>query len=279
VGRDREGAYARLHDNVGARGLLIERIPYSRPDVREPVKVEVETKLRSTEGDLFQASWQEFRAAVILPPLIRDLNMLRLANVKPWITGGARSRPTILNWVELGTLWASAQLPGDAFARFARDNVLRAYATSICGLIGGARWTAAERRFANGSPGTLPELAKALGDNAYQTVIANDVKRNASGLAALSLDDRVHECARSCHRIAPKMRAGFTPEWHAEFMLRLASSPSQASSWAGPLVRIGIDMALENPMMLRVARYMVLAVHLSSDRSGGSALYEGWTWD
>jgi hypothetical protein len=186
---------------------------------------------------------------------------------------------TILRWLELSDLWTTGRLPGDAFARHARDNVLRAFAISISSVIGGARWAAGEQQLANGGQGALLELSKAIGSTAYEGIIAGDVKRRAPGFSSLSLDARVLECARFLRRIAPNMRPGIPPEWHAEFMLRLASSPSQASTWAGQWSRVGIDMALQHPIMLRVARYIVLAVHFAVDRPLGASLYEGWAWD
>ncbi len=279
VGRDREGPFARLHDNVGARSLRVERLSYSRPDLRESIQVDIVSRLRSNEGGLFNATWQEFRAAVLLPPFVHDINSIRLATVRPWITAGPRSVDTILKWLELSDLWATARLPGDAFARHARDNVLRAFATSVCSVIGGARWAAGEQQLVNGNQGALLELSKAIGNTDYEGIIAGDVKRRAPGFASLSLDGRVSECARLLRRIAPNMRPGMPPEWHAEFMLRLASSPSQASTWAGPWSRVGIDMAIQHAMMLRVARYIVLAVHFANDRPINASLYEGWAWD
>jgi hypothetical protein len=279
VGRDRDGPYVRLHDNVGARDLKVERIAYARPDVREIVQIDLDSKLRSTEGGLFLATWQEFRAAVVLPPSVRDFNSLRLANVKPWIASSGRLPETILKWVDLSAVWATARLPGDAFARHARDNVLRALVISICSVIGGSRWAAAEQRLANGNPAIILELSRALNDNDYQGIIAADVRRRATGFAVLSLEERVRECARYLRKIAPNMRPGVPPEWYSEFMLRLASSPAQMSPWAGPLVQVGVDMALEHPMMLRIARYMVLAVQDSIEKPVGASLYEGWVWD
>jgi len=279
VGRDREGPYARLHDNVGARSLKVECLTYSRPDVRESIQIDIESRLRSKEGGLFSATWQEFRATVLLPPFVHDINSIRLATVRPWITASPRSMDTILKWLELSGLWATGRLPGDAFARHARDNVLRAFAISISSVIGGARWAAGEQQLANGNQGALLELSKAIGSTAYEGIIAGDVKRRAPGFASLSLDARVSECARLLRRIAPNMRPGIPPEWHAEFMLRLASSPSQASTWAGQWSRVGIDMAIQHAMMLRVARYIVLAVHFAIDREIGASLYEGCAWD
>jgi hypothetical protein len=279
IGRDHDGPYARLHDNVGARNLKVERFTYSRPDVREPIQVDIESMLRSKEGGLFSATSNEFRAAVLLPPFVHDFNSIRLAAVRPWITASPRSLNTILNWLELSGLWTSARLPGDPFARHARDNVLRAFAASISSVIGGGRWAAGEQRIASGGQPALVELAKAIGVTAYEGIIAGDVKRRAPDFVSLPLDARVRECASYLRRIAPNLRSDVPREWHAEFMLRLASTPGQALAWAGQWSYVGIDMALQHAMMLRVARYIVLAVHYAVDRPSGASPYEGWAWD
>jgi len=279
VGRDREGPYLRLHDNLGNRHISVERFSFSNPDIRQPVTVGLDSRWRSVDGGLFVAVSQEFNAGVVLPPTVRDLRDLRRATVRPWISHGSRSSDTVLAWMELSRLWTAARLPGNAFARYARNEVLRSFSISICSVICGPRWSAGERLLQAQGKTALVELGKALNETAYQGLVASDVKRRAPGFVQLSLDERVGEFARYVRKIAPVVRPAISPESLSGFLLRLASSPGQTTRWGGPLARVGIDVAIQQPMMLRVARYLVLVVHSILDKSTDASPYESWAWE
>jgi hypothetical protein len=148
----------------------------------------------------------------------------------------------------------------------------------ICSLINGARWASGERRLEEGDTTALDQLAAAIGENPYQATIAAELKRHAGQYVSLSNSDRVQEFARVLRRIDPSIGQVRDPLWLPEYLLRLASSPDKALAWAGEPARAWVHTAMLKPIMLRAARYLVLAVHqLSNDIETGAA-YNGWAW-
>jgi len=284
VGQDRDGPYGRLYDNVGAKDVLIERLEFATPDVRHSVTVDVDSKLRDEGGGLFVATWHEHSAAVVVPPRVRQLADFGRAIAKPWIVSGHRSAETIGRWLELSELWQSARLPGNALARIARDRVLRAFATSICSVIGGSGWAACERAMTRADTPAKERSAweaasQLLADNQYQGIVAADLKRSVPEAALLSLDDRIMRFARYLKRIAPTTRPGVDHVWMATFLLRLVSSPGETRSWSGDSCQPALEATLVNPMIVRAARFFVVGVHLQLGESTPSGCYAGWDWE
>ena len=284
VGQDRDGPYGRLYDNIGANDILIERLQFATPDVRHSVTVDLDSKLRDEGGGLFVATWREHRAAVVVPPRVRQLADFGRAIPKPWIVSGHRSPETVGRWLELSELWQSARLPGHALARIARDRVLRAFATSICSVIGGSGWAARERALI-GADTPAKELSAweaashSLAENQYEAMVAADLKRSVPEAASLALDDRIQRFARHLKRIAPTMRPGFDHLWMATFLLRLVSSPGETRSWSGHLWQRAVEDALARPVIVRAARFFVVGVHLQLGGNAPSGCYAGWDWE
>jgi hypothetical protein len=70
------------------------------------------------------------------------------------------------------------------------------------------------------------------------------------------------------------------PAWIAEFALRLASAPETLLPWAEERLQPGLRFLLKYPLIMRVARYIVLASDVASGARPLTAgpLHEGWEW-
>ena len=279
VGADQHGPFARLHDNVGAARVAIERFDFSRPTEAIPVETDPESKLRWDPGGLFVARFGPVEAGVILSPRIDKPEHLIRAMVRPTVVTGPRSAEAVMEWVAVAQRWHSAELPGDLFARVPRDSVLRALTIAICALIGGPRWARGEFGVEREAASALRELRDALSSSGWQRVVAAEVERSAGEYPALSLEDRIGKFAEVVNRTLPYASRGTVEvEWLAEYLLRLASSPGEVALWSGTKYREGVDVALQASMMFRAARYIVLSVHLATTGGEGASPYRGWQW-
>jgi hypothetical protein len=284
VGHDRNGGYARLYDNIGARDLKLERIDFAAPDTRVLVASDPDSKLRHDNGGLLVASWREHRAAVVIHPPVHELGDLRRVLVRPWITSGHRSVDTILRWVDLSELWSSARLPGNAAARIARDIVLRAFAVSVASVIGGRDWAACEHAIATAE---APEQearaweasALVVAGNADERTATAEITRLVREGGRQSVDDRSDQFAKHLRRVIPNLRFGFDHAWAARLLLRLASSPAEARAWAGDSCALALQFVLSHPSVLRAARFYVLGVHVQAGGRASRGCYAGWDWE
>lgn len=66
--------------------------------------------------------------------------------------------------------------------------------------------------------------------------------------------------------------------WLAEFTLRVASDPTTLCAWAGDDVDDGLARLLEEPILVRAARILVLAVDQQHHSGETGELYAGWGW-
>ena len=64
----------------------------------------------------------------------------------------------------------------------------------------------------------------------------------------------------------------------AEFLLRLASDPAPLLSWPSGDSQAALQRALTSPVVLRAARYLVLAIDRATEEVAG-VTYAGWAWE
>lgn len=272
-GRDREGPYIYLVDNTDGVQLKVTRFEFSRPADGVPLPVAERERLRWPSGGLVAATAGEIRAAVILPPRVRTLLDLRAA--PPQLPQLTRSTEDVLRLIELADLWATAALPADPFAATRRLFVLREIAHGLATLIGGPRWAASDPRVGAGSI-DLRSLREAIGDAPYQLRLANALRSAVPALQSATSPNRVTRFAAVLGEHA--RRAGVTgaDRYLAEFLLRLATDPSTLLNWPSADLHALVQLTLTSPVLLRAARFVVLAT-ATGDEDGGS-IYPGWTW-
>ena len=279
VAEDHDGPYVRLHDNSGSPDVSIQHFPFGQPDRGTSVRLMPFGRYRSPSGGMFVARTSHITASVILAPEVRDLTDLSRINVQPIVTSHDRSAETVMKLMDLATLWASAQLPGTPFARMPRNKVMRAITIAIARAIAGPAWAEGETGLERGDRNGLADLGRLLGQDEYQKrVIGPEVRRNAVVLKGLIEDERINVLERVLRKVVPTIPLPGGPNWMAQFLLRLASSPPEALRWAGERSRPAIEAARRWPIMFCAARYFVLSLHAGLPDSGGKSAYEGWSW-
>ena len=297
VRRKSAGFIARLHDDVGGGDAVIERFAFERPTTEEALPTSAE-QIAPRAGGLYVATLGTFRAAIIVPPIVKDLADLRC---EPKIDARPRTAQTITKLVMFAELWGKARLPGDPIADAHRVNVLRALSSEILAQIGGSTWTYAESRLKDARG--LIDLQRNISNKGYERELASQLQFQYPMLASEAPKKRAAVFASLAEHVklvrpSPFQREvvgasgspvgrrrrvqGVGPEhseWLAEFALRMASDAVTLTAWAGDHFAAGVQTLLDVPTLARAARFLVLAVGLEKKSSAAPGdVYAGWRW-
>jgi hypothetical protein len=276
-GTDKEGRYVRLIDNTEGAPTEVEFYDFTSPDLPVVVDVAEDHRVRAPSGGLVLARTGEYSAAVILP---REVHSLADIDLTPRLHHRSRSLPELLALLALARSWAEASLTANPIGEWGRYRVLSAITAELCALVGGGRWEAIERRLAE--PGVEPDpsrLQAAIGQEPYQAALAGDLALHITEWTAEAPEDRAEAFAELlAKRVRRLLNAGNTHNRAmADFLLRLASHPASLARWPAEEVRAKLEQTLNSPVLLRAARFVVLAVE--AEQLGEAAPPAGrWTW-
>jgi hypothetical protein len=294
------GFIARLHDDAGSGApLRIERYSFERPTVAETLPLDAE-QAAPRAGGLYDAVLGQFRASIIVPPVVRGLADLKC---EPRIDVQDRTSESIARILSFARLWGAARVSGDLIAVARQRLVIRALTAHVMSLLGGQAWAIAENNISGGHHG-LADLKRGVSRNRDEAGIAAKLQLDYPTLADVPLGKRVATLASLVRSFGlvpanPKLRevvertssSGLTvlrfapdpgPEntaWIAEFALRIASDPLNVETWAGEHLDASLTKLLEAPTLARAARFLVLAIdHMKNSHAGAGEVYSGWAW-
>ncbi|WP_326561220.1 hypothetical protein [Micromonospora sp. NBC_01796] len=277
ISRDRVGPLAKLINNTGTLPAL-ERYDFAAPARRDSMDTwkGEPPPLRWSSGGLIRAVVDEFTCAAILPPLIRDHTDLRAARVNPRVPEGTRTVEGLLRLINLARMWQSATLPADPFAVVLRQTVLRAMTVRLMNLIAGQRWAHVEELVSRGDDYfTFRELEQAVGDEVHQRSLAHAIGgEQAYAWVRIETERRGETFAPLLVPYVRNTAFGAEGEHLAQILLRLSSEPGTLDNTNE--LRSALELAIVSPVLVRAARFIVLAVHsLAKDDDG---IYQGWSW-
>jgi hypothetical protein len=277
VGSDRDGPFIRLIDNIESGPIEVERYEFAAPAQAIPVNTAPGARLRWPAGGLIRASAADYESSVILPPLVRDLTDLRLTNITPRVATGPRTAGEAVRLISLARLWTSASLPANPFALSQRRIVLRTVTACLVSLIAGQRWTQLEERYARDGGFPLRDLQDTVGDEGYQRALAGSIREGADGWRALEPEKRAGAFATVLAAHGRLAGVGREDGPLAEWLLRLASEPASLDGWPEEEFHSALDLTLVSPVLVRAARFLVLAIHCTEEDDIGTT-YRGWAW-
>jgi hypothetical protein len=270
-GRDGSASYVRLVNNTEG-GVAIDVSEFKFPDRPRPLEMDAASRVRWPLGGLVIARAETTTTSIVLPPDVRDLSDLKNLNVRR-LSNGPRSPDEVRRLIEVANKWAAASVPANPFAWTGRVNVERAIMRHLAGLIGGQRWASLEQKAAGDSESIrTSDLESALGNEPYQRTLARKLLQELDRLTSLSPEKRVQTFADLLARHAPRAGAHRRDLRLAEFLLRLASDPASLARTPETEMKSGIELALTSPLLLRAARFVVLAI--DATESEGS-----WVWE
>lgn len=299
------GFIARLYNDTGSGEPIVQRFSFERPAIGEKLS-NADEYLVPRFGGLYVATLPEYRASIIVPPIIKDLAQL---SCKPQMDAGCRTVKDIMQLVRFAIPWSRARLTGNLISGTRQRIVLQSFMARIWALIGGDRWGHLENDFFSGDIGLISlrqaistkKSSNGLGWAAADTaqIFPHDLlvqlgtapldERCAAlvelikRLNLMPYSPRGHPAA--IHASSKQSRPAFGgvlrtrgSVWVAEFALRMASDPAALDTWAGGELEDGIKILLEAPTLARSARFLVLAVEQQRQPANSHEIYAGWGW-
>jgi hypothetical protein len=220
-----------------------------------------------------------------VPARFGSLHDLRAAHVVPRIESPALAEPAISRLLTVARRWASGDVFGDVVRRTTRRDVLNALSSRITSTVCGARWADIESRSTREG---APQLAQFS-----ELVFEQRVRRDHEALNVLfdprwqlrvrsmtpldrvvALDSLLARHPLVLSRLSNSV---FNRRHAVETALRVASAPGSVTEWAGVELSASVNAMLGAPVILRAARYLVLAT-VSAGEPVGPELYGGWSW-
>jgi hypothetical protein len=247
-GHDGNTRYLRLVNNTEG-SVSINVLEFAFPDRPHALEMDIDSRVRWPPGGLVMAWTETARAAIVLPPDIRDLSDLERLNVRR-LSHGPRSSDEVRRLINVASEWATASLPADPFARTGRGHVERAIIRHLAGLIGGRLWASLEQR-AGRDPDSVrtSDLEAALGGEPYQRTLARELLQGLDRLIPLSPEKRIRPFAELLARHARRAGIRGRDDRLAEFLLRLASAPATLATAPVPEMKQAIQQALASPVL------------------------------
>ena len=271
TGYDRDGPYARLIDHMGSDDLEIRYSDVTTPAESVQIRDSDGGEIRAEDGALLLACADDIETAVVLPPHIRGgLDSLSKLSVRPSLQTGNRTAASVCRMIELARLWTQRAVPADQYAARLQAQVNDAIVARTSGMIAGDRWWEVELEAVNGHSMSRERLLGALG-SASERRAATELLDIASHVGA-SPDERTVEFAQSLNSHGWRAVTEF-----ADPILRLGTAPGSIDL-TDALSAPAIDVVLQSPALVRLARCFALAIH-GADQDPDASLLREWPWD
>jgi hypothetical protein len=275
TGNNRDGPFIRLIDNTDGAARALNMFTFMHPDISVALDACDGSRVRSPEGGLVIAASGAFSAAIILPPVVRTFDQMR---VTPQLLPRPKSVGEILELIALSHSWTTASLPANPFGAIWRGDVLRAITAQIASVVGGDRWARIEQLVARyDGPVPAAELDAAIGDHTQYRTLAQDFRRQIDDMRASPPEDRAQTLTKTLGTHMRRIDGPNVDTRLATFILRLASEPGSLVSMQSDDLRIQLGVVLAWPVLLRVARFLVVTIHALEPDDTITA-YRGWVW-
>jgi len=282
-----EGYKLKLLDDTGSLSKpTVTKFEFERPDIAlTQIVGAFQTEYLSASNGLYFAQSGEDSSAIILPPADKSLGIVTNLNLKTQFGTRVRSPDGVGDLIRVIQLWSNARLSGDVFCAIRQQQVVEALTGYLFSFMGGKKWAAIENgKVISTSPLSLESLARGINDKGGYETIQKQLGVLSANLERMSTSERIgalSNVAKPFVRISQGQSAGKTPTpsllWLSELALRLASRPDKALSWAGKNWRWGLDQLLQQPVLIRAARSMVIMVEEHEPKQIGDPIWN-WEW-
>ncbi len=302
VERDADTYILSLLDDSGSEDSInIVGYDLTKPNV--PMPLTSNGTLRKypvpATGGLYLARSPQSECSVVVPHKIpsefRAFSELRNMEFATKFREGKRDVKYVAELVQLYELWLGARTTGSTVAEWAQRKVLQALLTQIFKVICDTSWTAAETSFvANPSSyNAIQNFSRAVcGASPLAQSLASFCQRTAE----LTPECRAEQMASIMNNLIPPIESPDSQSirtaggvrlikskrasWQLQFALRLASAPETVQSWSGNWYEVGLGGLLDNKVLARAARFLVMATHHreGAQHPAHTSLYAGWEW-
>lgn len=285
-----EGAYGlQLMDDADeSSSIAVERYAFEQPDrVMEASPADYRaSRFVAAQAGLYVATSSGHSASTIVPPMIRSLKELGAAQARIQLAEVTKTRQAIAQLVELYEIWSRPTSAGNVFGEMRRAQVQRVFRGKVLSLICGPRWEKAERALENG-PSNLSAFRDAfdIGRNelrVYEQLLSAHRGLRFASFARVVAEIEAVTRAAAFVRVGPRMDRSpesAKPTWRAEFALRLSIEPDRVGIWARNDFDYGIQAMIDHPILLRGARFLVLALSVLHGGMPHMSLEEPNQWE
>lgn len=272
AGQDRSGPYARLVNHTDNEDLSIDYYDALHPGERDEPTLDSEGRVRSENGGLVVARTADYGIGIVLPPTISGgLEALARLSAQPSLQTGARSADSVRRMLRLARLWTHCAIPANVYAERIQDSINDVIVARLSGMVGGGRWSDVEDRALIGENSSLDQLLDAIGRSSTDRSAALELYRAAATLTA-----------REASVVVPvffdvvRCRFPSIPATDAERLLQLTTAPGVIRVEESESLDQLISVLLEKPVLLRLARFFVLA--LGAKQPSSTSTRRLWSW-
>ncbi len=284
---DGDGYKLKLLDDTGALSTpMVTKFEFERPDTALPQKDGTfQKEFVSASNGLYFAKSGETTCAIILPPEDKPFDLATKLNLKTEFVPRVRSPDGIGEIIRAIQLWSDARLTGDILCAIRQQQVIDALTRYLFSVMGGKKWAAIENgRPTSTSPLSLEMLVLGIYDKTGHEAIYRQLEVIRPNLDRMPASERVTALSRVVKPFV-RIQGQFTGrpltpsiDWLSELALRLASQPERALSWAEKNWRWGLDQLLQQPVLIRAARSMVIMIEEQTTQHVEDPI-SGWEWD
>lgn len=267
----------------------IVRYDFSAPDSPVPITIaegKTDYEVGRDSGLYIARSCSSWCGIIVAREIRRQEDLKRSA---PQLKKRARDLHSAAELYKLIELWACST-PCNTFAWWEQEYVLRFLQTQMFGLIGGWRWEQAEKHFFD-HPFSTRNLSEAVASSRREEALEHLLLRHCKSFqsceprrhvtALSSMIENFVERVQTVRGVAQGIRVVRGLNWYTEFALRLAGGPYSLKDWAGQSWRGGLNYLLNNPVLARAARFVVLACDgdiRNVNNAGNAPTTRQWKW-
>jgi hypothetical protein len=282
-----KGDSAVLIDSQGCADLTVSTTLFAAPSIEHSSAVaEAVSGIEIDDGGaLVVARSRELEAAIVVVPPQRIKDFAALSGPQAQVPDGPRDVATVAGLARMAALWERARLAGSSLAEIRRVAAVDALVGSLTGIVSGERWADAEEVFRSRGLQGVADLMRGLvasrPDERAIAVLLSERLTTVADAPMAEAENIFVDTVRPFFHI-PEV------EILAPFALRLAASPSQARAFVEAAVEITsadaadaregalINDLLARPVILRAARYLVIATRTISTTRGGDLRSLPW---
>ena len=186
--------------------------------------------------------------------------------------------------LKLIAIWVDAKIPDDFWANQLKRSVVMALTRELFGVFGGDSWKDMENQYdKNLERIALKKMLIELKHTWHYNQIAHYIWKELDIISELTTYQRNSWFASAMENFMmfDNMAEPSSVKWISEFCLRLASESVRVLQWAGEKSNDALKIMMKRPVILLLARYVVLSV---DERLKGRVfkapgiLYTSWEW-
>jgi len=268
--------------------INIYKYDFKTPNTKHDLIVEQFMQFNATEkkGGLYLAESENVKIGFVAPPL--DTKTLQDLIIPVDNLNLPRNTDDIIKIIDIINLWSSARQSGSQLAFLNQVNVYYRLTESLFRSICGDKWVKQEKAIIENLPLQFIKykLIPLLNNQRIEKYLNDKFENILNDFVESDIVDKVEFLQHMLSNLYifrefkyfKKMYESYNMSLTANFILKLASSPQNLMDFDKSMIDIGIKCILEHPILLRIARVLVI-YSIKINRSFEDNIYWGWKWN